>query len=175
MPNAPHGYDVRVRRPVTGFAVLFAALMAALLTAVLALVTHGAPGTPDQDSWRIGAIRAVDNVDSAVSTMTLSLQHQGDLFARYLRTVAVQQEQNAGKEAQNLSGLQPPDPDLKRSHQVTSALDDAQTLLTNVRIAVVRGDTASYAALIRSLQQTDDALARIEDSLRALPDEQGES
>lgn len=176
MPEAPGGYRGGVRRHLTGsLAALVAAFLAALVTAVLAYATNGAPGTPDHDSWRIDAIRAVGNVDSAVATMTLSLQHEGDLFARYLRTVAVQQEQNAGKEAQNLSSLQPPDQDLKRASQVTSALDDAQTLLTNVRTAVVRGDTASYAALVHNLQRTDDTLSRIEDALRAVPDEQGES
>lgn len=158
------GYRRRVRRPAP-------VLVAATLLASLPLLSGCAPGTPDQDSWRVDAIRAVGDVSSAVATMELSLERDDRIFGPYLRTVAVQSEENAGTAAQHLSARQPPDAYLRRSAYVTSQLDDAQSLLTEVRIAVVRRDSAAYADLLRRLGRTDDRLNRVEDALRALPDD----
>lgn len=144
----------------------------ALLTAAMVVpLAACAPGTPDQDSWRVDALRAVGDVSSAVSTMQVALQHHDRIFAPYLRTVAVQAEDNAGTASQKLSGRQPPDPYRKRYHTVTTALDDADSLLSDARIAVVRHNSAAYADLITQLSKTSDQLSSIEDQIRALPDD----
>jgi len=141
---------------------------AALLALAMAAC---APGTPDEDSWRVDALRSIGDVSSSVSTMQLALQHHDRLFGPYLQTVAVEAEDAAGTAATKLSAVQPPDPYLGRSDTVTSALDDADSLLTDARIAVVRRNTAAYAGLIAKLKKSSDRLSSLEDRIRALPDD----
>ena len=49
-----------------------------------------APGTPDEDSWRIDAQRAVSDASSAVQTVALALRQsdRGRVFDRYLEGLA---------------------------------------------------------------------------------------
>jgi len=130
-----------------------------------------APGTPDEDSWRVDALRSIGDVSSAVSSVQLALQHHDRLFGPYLQTVAVQAEDSAGTASTKLSAVQPPEPYQGRSDTVTSALDDADSLLTDARIAVVRRDDSAYAGLIQRLTKTSDRLSRLENRIRALPDD----
>jgi hypothetical protein len=130
---------------------------------VAALLTGCAPGTPDADSWRDDAIRVTGTVASAVSTVELAIRHQHGLFPTYLQTVAVDAEQNAGKASQRLEGLQPPDSELTANDKVTSALDGATSLLTDVRIAVVRG--APLSPYLKKLSSTADELDNLASSL----------
>jgi hypothetical protein len=134
-------------------------------------LTACAPGTPDEDSWRVDALRSVGDVSSSVSSVQLALEHHDRLFGPYLQTVAVQAEDAAGTAATKLSAVQPPEAYQDRSDTVTKALDDAESLLTEARTAVVRRDSADYADLIRRLTRTGDRLSRIEDGIRALPDD----
>ena len=139
---------------------------------VMALAASAcAPGTPDKDSWRVDALRSIGDVSSSVSSVQLALQHHDRIFGPYLQTVTVQAEDNAGKATTKLSAVQAPGPYLDRADTVTSALDDADSLLTDARIAVVRRDSATYAALIHRLSTTADRLSRLEDRIRALPDD----
>lgn len=133
-----------------------------------------APGTPDEDSWRVDAIRAVGDVSSSVATMELALRRRDDLFHPYLETVAVQSERTAGQAQQKLSSRQPPDAYLSRDERVTQALDDASSLLRAVRVAVVRLAPEEYGDLLGRLSSADDRLTRLEAELRALPDDRSE-
>lgn len=150
--------------------------LALLLVGVLVgvLLAACSPGTPDEDSWRVDAIRAVGDVSSSVATMQLALRHDDRIFGPYLQTMAVDSERSASGAADKLSSHQPPDPYLKRYHHVTRALGDAESLLARARIAVVRHDDAAFADLAQRLSRTSDRLDRIEDALRALPDDRYE-
>ena len=143
----------------------------AVVPGVLLAVTACAPGTPDEDSWRVDALRAVGDVSSSVGTMRLALEHRGDLFHPYLEAVAVRSEDSASASAQKLSSRQPPDAYLSRYETVTDALDAANSLLSDVRIAVVRRHPQAYADLLSQLGRTDHRLSTLEDDLRALPDD----
>ena len=134
---------------------------------VVAVVTGCAPGTPDEDSWRDDAVRVTGDVGSAVATVELVLRQRDRVFGNYLQTVAVDAEDSAGKAATRLEAVQPPDVELDRNDQVTTALDDATSLLTDVRIAVVRG--APLAHFIPQLSSTADDLDELESSLHQPP------
>lgn len=165
MPGTGSGYRPAVSR-------LPIALAAALLMA--GGLTGCAPGTPDEDSWRVDAIRVVGDVDSSVATMALALRHDDDLFHPYLQTVAVNAEDTAGRAAQKLSARQPPDAYVARYEKVTSALDDADSQLADARIAVLQRRSTAYDDLAAQLGKTADQLSAIEDELRALPDDRSE-
>lgn len=138
------------------------------LAAALLLATAGcAPGTPDEDSYRDDALRVTGDVASAVATLELALQHRDRLYGNYLQTVAVEAEETADKAATRLEGVQPPEPELERNDDVTSALDDATSLLTDVRIAIVRG--APVERYLDRLSKTADRLDRLESSLHRPP------
>jgi hypothetical protein len=148
---------------VSGLAVL----------ALLVAVTGCAPGTPDEDSWRDDATRAVGDVASAVQTARLALeQSQKDrLHHAYLQTVLVDAERNGGMAAEKLSSVQPPDVERRRSSDVTDRLDQATGLLTDARIAVVADDTGEYADLVTQLTKTADDLQSLEAALEHPPEE----
>ena len=132
---------------------------------VLALLLVGAcaPGTPDTDSWRGDASRATGDVLSEVATVQLALEQRDGLFGTYLQTVVVDAEEGAGQAAQKLSAVQPPGPEVERHAEVTSELQDAASLLTDVRIAVVRG--APVQEYVGQLADVADTLDRLEKSL----------
>ncbi|WP_139230126.1 hypothetical protein [Nocardioides terrae] len=142
--------------------------MAVVLTLLAVATSAGcAPGTPDDDSWRDDAVRVTGDVGSAVSTVELALRHRDRLFRTYLQTVAVDAEEAAGTAATRLEGVQPPDPELDRNSDVTSAIDDATSLLTDVRIAVVR--RAPLQHFINELSSAADRLDHLEQSLHQPP------
>lgn len=143
------------------------AVVAASVLAAITPLAACAPGTPDDDSWRDDAVRVTGDVGSAVSTMELTLRHRDRLFQNYLQTVALDSEESADKAATRLEGVQPPDAELDRNDEVTSAIDDATSLLTDVRIAVVRG--APLTSFIDQLSESADELDRLEQSLHQPP------
>jgi hypothetical protein len=134
-----------------------------LASALLLTGTACAPGTPDADSWRADAKRAVGDVLSAVQTARLGLAQAraGRLTHAYLQTVLVDAERNGGMSAQKLSSVQPPDVERRRSADVTDELDQANGVLTDARIAVVAHDTGTYA-------EAQDRLANVADDLNIL-------
>lgn len=119
-----------------------------------------APGTPDADSWRIDAQRALGDASSAVSAAQVALeQHrEGRLFDSYLQTVLVDAETAASAAGDTLGGTQPPSSERERYDAVTGELDTAASLLSTARIAVVDGETSRYDALAARLS---DAAARL--------------
>jgi hypothetical protein len=141
---------------------------------VVALVLLGgacAPSTPDEDSWRGEAHRAVSNVRSAVQTARLALMEdeRGHLHDSYVQTVAVDSEDSAGTSADGFASVQPPELERERYDVVATQLDDAASLLSEVRIAVVAGHTKSYRQLAQKLAEAADGLDRLDQDLSHAP------
>jgi len=145
-----------------------AALLAVLLTGVLVL-SGCAPGTPDADSWRDDAVRATGDGAAAASTLALALRHRDQLTGAYLQVVAVDAESSADSASQRLETLQPPPAEAGRHDRVTTALDDAGSVVREARTAVVAEDEAAYARLAEQLSTAADRLGALEDELRAAP------
>jgi hypothetical protein len=143
------------------------------LVALLLTVSLGgcAPGTPDEDSWRDDATRAVGDVVSAVQSAQLALEQsrEGRLHHAYLQSVLVHAELTGGKAAQTLSSVQPPEVERRRASDVGDQLEEAAGLLTDARIAVVADDTGEYADLVRELQRTAQELLDLETTLELPP------
>jgi hypothetical protein len=142
------------------------------MVAVIVSATAGcAPGTPDGDSWRIDAQRAVSDASSAVATAELALrQHvEGRLFDRYLQTVLVDAEEGVGRAGAAIGATQPPRVERERYDAVTGQLDEAAGLVATARIAVVDRETDRYGALADRLASAVDALHRLQDDLQHPP------
>jgi hypothetical protein len=141
--------------------------------AILVALTACAPGTPDEDSWRGDATRAVGDVASAVQTarLGLSLARRDRVPHAYLQTVVVEAETNGGLSAEKLSAVQPPPVERRRASDVSDLLQQAIDLLTETRIAVVDGDEALYADLAGRLATAADDLGTLEDALDHPPSE----
>jgi len=140
--------------------------------AVLLLATVGcAPGTPDEDSWRADATRAVGDVASAVQTAQLALAQSeaGHLSHAYLQSVLVDAERTGGMAAQTLSSVQPPDGERQRSSEVLDTLDKATGLVTDARIAVDARESEQYAELVTDLRRTAEDLQHLESTLEHPP------
>ncbi len=138
------------------------------MVVALALLTVGcAPGTPDEDSWRGDATRAVGDVASAAQSarLALSLARRDRVPHTYLQTVLVDAERTAGSAAQKLSAVQPPDVERPRASDVDDELDQVVGTITEARIAVVSGDTGEYADLVTRLARMVDDLSGLETDL----------
>lgn len=144
------------------------AVQAVPLAVVAALLTACAPGTPDEDSWRADARRAVSDVSSQVEAARLALAQdtRGGVFAPYLQTVVVEAETNAGRSSEKFSGTQPPLQETSRYARVTDELDRDVGLLADVRIAVVAGSSEEYAGLAGQLSTAADRLTALDEQLR---------
>ena len=160
---------VKVRSDIVDVRFRVATVAAVLLLAL----TGCAPGTPDEDSWRYDARRAVGDVVSAVQTARLVLtQSQEDrVHHAYLQTVLVDAERLGGLAAGTLSSVQPPDVEHRRSSDVGDKLEQATGLLTDARIAVVAHDTDEYADLVMQLERTAEELLDLESALEHPPEE----
>jgi hypothetical protein len=145
------------------------------LAVILSMTSGCAPGTPDADSWRIDAQRAVSDASSAVQTAELALRQRvkGRLFDRYLQTVLVEAEKGMGKASNAISTRQPPLSERVRYKTVTSEIDGAASLVAEARIAVVDRATDRYDALAARLGKTADRLQKLEDELMHPPVAQG--
>ncbi len=153
--------DRRRRLGVTGTALV-----------LLALVAGGcAPGTPDGDSWRIDAQRSVSDASSAVHAAELALRMDVEdrVFDHYLQTVLVESEEAVGAAGDAIGSEQPPRAEQERYAALTGQLDEAQGLLSTVRIAVVDREEDRYAALADRLADAGSALLQLEDDLQHPP------
>jgi hypothetical protein len=132
--------------------------------------TSCAPQAPDHSSWRDQAHLSISDVSSNVSTMSLVLHlvRDGRMFGKYQQIVALNSETNAGRTADHISAEQPEPRDDAAYKQVTTVLSDATDLLSDVRIALVRRDTAEYPRLSQELAQMSDRLDKAESQVRAV-------
>jgi hypothetical protein len=130
-----------------------------------------APGTPDDDSWRIDAQRSVSDASSAVRTAELALRLHGDdrIFDRYLQTVLVDSEEGVSKAGDMIGSKQPPRGERERYQTVTGQIDEAGSLVSTARIAVVDRETGRYDALADRLADAAHALNTLEDELQHPP------
>jgi hypothetical protein len=149
----------------------FRVRLAALVATLLLAVTGCAPGTPDEDSWRYDARRAVGDVVSSVQTarLVLTQSQEGRVHHAYLQNVLVDSERTGGLAAETLSSVQPPDVERQRSSDVNDQLEMATGLLTDARIAAVAHDTGEYAGLVTELEQTAKDLLDLESALEHPP------
>jgi len=138
---------------------------------LVVLIAACAPSTPDADAWRDQARRAVSDVSSALQTAKLALEEdaKGHLFDNYTQTVAVDAEEIAGSSADGFASVQPPEVERERYDVVTAQLDDAASLLSEVRIAVVAGHTGSYPDLIDKLAGAVTGLEKLDEDLTHPP------
>jgi hypothetical protein len=143
------------------------ALVAALCLAAPLSLTGCAPGTPDDDSWRVDAERAVSDALSAVRTAELALRQSEDgrVYDPYLQTVLVDAEEAVGGAADTIGAGQPPRPERERFDAVTGQIGAAEDLVTAARIAVVDGESYRYDGLADSLADAGDALESLESDL----------
>jgi hypothetical protein len=153
----------------------YLARVAGPLVLAVVLTAGCAPGTPDDDSWRIDAQRAVGDAASAVLTAELALrQHErGRVFDRYLQTVLVEAEKGVGTAGDSLGSEQPPRDERDRYDTVTGQLDEAASLVATTRIAVVDRETDRYAALADRLAKAGKALQQLEQELHHAPETSG--
>jgi hypothetical protein len=147
------------------------AAWAAGVLVVVSLTAGCAPGTPDGDSWRIDAQRAVSDVASEVNAVELALRlHEQDrVFDRYLQTVCLDAEKGVGTASDGVASAQPPREERERYAAVTGQLDEAAGLVATTRIAVVDRETDRYDALADRLADAAEALGKLEDELQHPP------
>ena len=147
------------------------AAVAASALLSLTATTACAPGTPDADSWRIDAQRAVSEASSAVLTAELALRQnvRGRVFDHYLQTVLVESEKAVSKAGGTIGSEQPPQSERQRSDTVTGQIDEAAGLVTTARIAVVDRESDRYPGLADRLAAAADALQKLEDDLQHPP------
>jgi len=143
----------------------------AALVLVVAVTGGCAPGTPDGDSWRIDAQRAVSDAAAQVHTVELALRlhGRGRVFDRYLQTVLLDAEKGVGTASDAIGAEQPPRAERKRYDTVTGQLDEAAGLVATTRIAVVDRETDRYDALADRLAEAGEALLELEDELQHPP------
>jgi hypothetical protein len=148
-------------------------LRLALAAVTLAAAGSGcAPGTPDDDSWRVDAERAVSDAASAVHTaeLALRLRQDGRLYDRYLQTVLVDAEKGIGKAGASIGSKQPPRAERERYGTVTGQVDEAADLVSAARIAVVDRESDRYDSLADRLAEAARALQDLEDDLQHPPE-----
>jgi hypothetical protein len=135
---------------------------------ILAIGSGCAPQSPDHSSWTDQAHQSLEDAGSEVATVALLLRVQQDdgVFQKYQQVVARDSESAVGTTLERFGGEQPPPADDEEYHRVTGLLSDASDLLSQVRIAVVRADTARYPDLVRQLTSMQDRLRRAEKALR---------
>lgn len=143
-------------------------LMAAPAALLLAAVVGCAPQSPDHSSWTDQAHQSLEDVASEISTVTLllRLERDGKVPGKYQQVVAQDSESAVGETLARFGGEQPEPRDDDEYRQVTSAMSDASDLLSEVRIAIVRRDTAEYPHLLEQLEKSRRDLADVEEQLR---------
>jgi len=143
-------------------------VIARVSAGLLLTATSCAPQAPDHSSWRDQAHLSLQDVASNVATMSLTLRlvRTGRMFGKYQQVVALNSETNAGRTASHFSAEQPEPRDDATYHRVTSVMSDACDLLSEVRIALVRRDSAAYPKLARRLAAMTDRLERAQSGVR---------
>jgi hypothetical protein len=126
-----------------------------------------APQSPDHSSWRDQGYQALTDVSSNVATATLLLEQlqDGRVFGKYAQVVSLNAETNAGQVTSKFSAEQPVPSDSATYEHLTTVLSDAGDVLSQVRIAVVRRDSAAYPKLLRQLSRSSKQLSRAQQQI----------
>jgi hypothetical protein len=147
-----------------------AAAVALLLAGIPVAAGVGAcaPQSPDRSSWIDQADQSLGDVESEVATVTLllDLEGQGKVPGKYQQVVAQDSESAVGATLARFGGEQPPPGTDADYRAVTGAMSDASDVLADVRIAIVRRDTAAYPRLLSDLEQTSRDLEAVRQDLR---------
>src|SRR3954465_15559232 len=130
-----------------------------------------APGTPDGDSWRIDAQRAVSEASSAVLTAELALRQNDHrrVFDHSPQPVLGRPEKAVSKAGGTIGSEQPPRAERERSDTVTGQIDQAAGLVTTARIAAGDHESDRYPGLADRLAAAAAALQKLEDDLQHPP------
>jgi hypothetical protein len=110
----------------------------------------------------------LEDVASEVATVTLllRLERDGKVPGKYQQVVAQDSESAVGATMQRFGGEQPEPRDDAAYRHVTTVMSDASDVLSDVRIAIVRRDTAAYPDLLTQLAKTQHDLTDAEEQLR---------
>jgi hypothetical protein len=101
-------------------------------------------------------------------SLLVRLVREGRMYGKYQQIVALNSETNAGRSADHFSAEQPEPRDDATYTRVTGLLSDATDLLSDVRIALVRRDTAEYPRLAQQLSRMTDRLDKAESQVTAV-------
>lgn len=130
------------------------------------------PATPSQHGWLVHGERAAGDVVSALGTTELVLrEHAADrLVPNYARVTVAQAESTAGGAVSAWGDEQPPRSQEQRADRISSTFDDADTLISQARQALLDQDPgacARYCPRLRSMatqvQKIERALSRAAD------------
>ncbi|MBB6118907.1 hypothetical protein [Nocardiopsis algeriensis] len=122
-----------------------------------------------EGAYRSDALQSATELLSAVRTGVLAaeLAEDGKAFTPYLDVTATDAEDTARSVSDTFGTLQPPSPGLDGLRRRITALgDDAVGGLSDLRVAVRRGDRAGTQEAARALRDTARGLADVEESLR---------
>jgi hypothetical protein len=135
--------------------------------ALVGAVVGCAPQSPDHSSWRDQAYQSLNQVASSCATATLLLEQlqRHRVFGKYAQIVALNAETNAGQVASKFGAEQPVPSDSDTYQHVTTVMSDANDVLSQVRIAVVRRDVGAYSQLLRELSKASDQLSKAEQQI----------
>lgn len=155
-------------RPKSGYWIAVRSVVGLLVLTLVAMVTGCAPQSPDHSSWVDQADTALSDVASQVATVTLLLElaQDGKVFGKTQQVIAQDSETAVGETAARFSGEQPTPEDDAAYAAVTGVMSDASDLLADVRIAVVRRDTAAYPGLLDDLGAVQEDVTAVQESLR---------
>jgi hypothetical protein len=129
---------------------------------VIVMVLAGC-GDPDQ-KMRSAAAQAARATASEVNTARLAVEQlqAGRLWQQPAEQLVKDAEKAVGKAATTFSSQQPTTDASRRTYeQVTDVLDDAETAVTAIRIALGNDDLAAAVQQAGQLQKTSDELDRI--------------
>jgi hypothetical protein len=137
------------------------ALLLGLLTTGCGLV----PNRPDAEGWTVAARQSLEDAASEVATVRVATEQQqkGRQLGAYGVVTATTSEEALGKAADSILAQQPPASRRDALDRVSQALGDAGDLVSEARIALVRGDEAEYDGLVKRLAAMSTRL----DDLRA--------
>lgn len=127
-----------------------------------------APQSPDHSSWTDQAHQSLEDVSSEVATVSLLLQleAEGKVLGKYQQVVAQDAESAVGATMARFGGEQPEPRDDGEYKRITTLMSDASDLLAEVRIAIVRRDTAAYPRLRDELATLQDEVSTAQERLR---------
>jgi hypothetical protein len=143
------------------------AVVAGLLVLV-GVASACAPQSPDHSSWVDQADQSLGDVSSEVATVSLLLRLEADgkVPGTFQQVVAQDSETAVGVTMARFGGEQPTRADDASYGEVTGVMSDASDLLAEVRIAIVRRDTAAYPGLLSDLEQLQKELEAVRQGLR---------